>query len=254
MAKKINHILYNLLRVGMLFIISLSGSSSLAANTFVQSQVVQQDTSDVTPKNFEENFQERYDSSDYAYEQEKTDGWFSNFIDWLEAWIEDVFDFESRNEAADFLDDVKIIFYIIIIIVVVFFIVRAIMNGEGRWVFGKRSDKKMIQHEDIVTNIHTINFTKLISEAIANNDYRLAIRYQYLQMLKKMSASEIISYDPEKTNLDYTFEIKNEAIKEQFLYTSYVYNYVWYGEFAIDKAQYEKAQTSFNLILKNMAA
>ncbi len=254
MAKKINHIFYNVLRVGIFCLISLSGSISYAANTFEQKQVVPQDTSEVTPKNFEEDFQERYNSSDYIYEQEKNEGWFTRFINWLEAWIEDVFDFESRNEAADFLDSLKNIFYVVIIIMVVFFIVRAIMNGEGRWIFGKRSDKKSIHHEDLETNIHTVNFTKLISEAIANNDYRLAIRYQYLQMLKKMSAAEIISYDPEKTNLEYTYEIKNDAIRAQFQYTSYIYNYVWYGEFSIDKTQYEQVQTAFDLILKNTAA
>lgn len=254
MSKFLTHILYTIFRFGTVLTVFFIGFTAQANASFQQESVLQEDTSDVAPKTYPTDFKERYTSSDYAYEEEKTKGWFSRFIDWLEAWIEDVFDFESRNEAANFLDNLTNIFYIIVIIIVVFIIVRAIMNGEGRWVFGKRSDKKMIRHEDIITNIHTVNFSKLISEAIENNDYRLAIRYQYLQMLKKMSASEIISYDPEKTNLDYTYEIKNEAIRTQFQYTSYVYNYVWYGEFAIDKAQYEQAQTSFNLILKNMAA
>ncbi|QHI39075.1 hypothetical protein IMCC3317_44760 [Kordia antarctica] len=254
MSRKINHIFYNFLRIGIFFIISLSGSVSHATNAVQQQVPVIQDTSDVTPKTYDEDFKDRYESSEYIYEEEKTKGWFSRFIDWLEATIESLFDFESRQDAADFLISAKNIFYVVIIIIVVFLIVRAIMNGEGRWVFGKASDRKRITHEDVETNIHIIDFTTLISEALTNNEYRLAIRYQYLHMLKKMSASEIIKYDPEKTNLDYSHEIKNEKVREQFLYTSYLYNYVWYGEFTIDKEQYEQAEESFNLILKNMAA
>jgi hypothetical protein len=254
MTNKINHIFYKLLRTRMFILMILSGSVSYALNTFEQKQTVQQDTSEVTPKTYDEDFKENYDASEYVYEQEKNEGWFSRFIDWLEAWVQDLFDFDSRKKAADFLDDVTNIFYVVVIILVVFFIVRAIMNGEGRWVFGKRSDKKMVNYEDVETNIHNVDFNKLISQATANDNYRLAIRYQYLAMLKKMSASEIISYDPEKTNLDYTYEIKNDGIREQFQYTSYLYNYVWYGEFSIDQTQYEQAQESFSLLLKNMAA
>ena len=251
MAKKSTHIFYNFLRIGLFLYISLSGSVSYAINTVVQEQTVQQDTSEVTPKTYDEDFKERYE---YIYEQEKSDSWFSRFVEWLETFVQSLFDYETRGEAAELLNILKNIFYVVIIIAVVFFIVRAIMNGEGRWVFGKRSDKKMVNHEDVETNIHIIDFTKLISQAVDNNEYRLAIRYQYLRMLKQMSTSEIILYDPDKTNLDYTYEIKNDTVREQFRYASYLYNYIWYGEFYIDKAQYEQASASFNLLLKNMAA
>ncbi|WP_420572656.1 DUF4129 domain-containing protein [Kordia sp.] len=253
MQKFLRHILFKFLFVGTCMLVFLAGSVSYAATITPQQNVIE-DTSDVMPKTYEEDFKDRYDSSEYVYEQEKSDGWFTRFVDWLERTIQSIFDFDSRQKASDFISDLTDIFYVVLIIVVVFFIVRAIMNGEGRWVFGKRSDKKIIRHEDVETNIHVVDFQKLISEAVTNRDYRLAIRYQYLNMLKKLSASEIISYDPEKTNLDYTYEIKNDSLREQFQYTSYLYNYVWYGEFSIDKAQYEQALESFSLILKNNAA
>ena len=60
----------------------------------------------------------------------------------------------------------------------------------------------------------------LISEAESNNNYRLAIRYYYLWLLKGLSEKEIIDYDPEKTNSDYQYEIKTPEISEQFAYTS----------------------------------
>lgn len=253
MPKYIKHIFINFLVIGTFTSIFLSGNFA-HASALTPQQTVQEDTSDVQPKEYDENFKDRYDSTEYVYEQEKSNGWFSRLVDWLEETVQDWFDFDSRQSASNFLGEMTNLVYVLIIIVVVFFIVRAIMNGEGRWVFGKRSDKKIVNHEDVETNIHIVNFKKLIAQAVTNNDYRLAVRYQYLDMLKKLSAAEIISYDPEKTNLEYTYEIKNDSMREQFQYTSYLYNYVWYGEFIIDKEQYEQAAESFNLILKNNAA
>ncbi len=245
MLKKLKYILLSFLFLGTML---------ATASAVRQMLPLQEDSSDVQPRTFEDNFKDTYDGSEYVYEIEKTDGWFTRLVNWLERQIDELFNLGSRKKAAKYLNVVKLIFYGLIIVAVVYFIVRAIMNGEGRWVFGKRSDKKLIEHEDVETNIHIVDFDALIKEATINNDYRLAVRYQYLNMLKKMSNYEIISYDPEKTNLEYTYEIKNESLREQFQYASYLYNYIWYGEFIIDQTQYNKASNSFNVLLKNIAA
>ncbi len=245
MPKQLKYILLSFLLLGIML---------ATATSMRQTLPIQEDTTNVQPRTFEDDFKDNYSSSEYAYETEKTDGWFTRLVDWIERKIDELFDLGSRKKAGEYLETIKLIFYGLIIIAVVYFIVRAVMNGEGRWVFGKRSDKKLIEHEDVETNIHIVDFDALISVATINNDYRLAVRYQYLNMLKKMSNHEIISYDPEKTNLDYTYEIKNDTLREQFQYASYLYNYIWYGEFIIDKAQYNNASDSFNVLLKNIAA
>ena len=245
MPKQLSYILVSFLLLGAIL--------ATAANP-QQELPLLEDTSEVTPRTFENDFKDDYQGSEYVYEVEQTEGWFSRLVDWMERKLNDLFNLGSRKKAAALLDTLKLIFYGLIIIAVVYFIVRAIMNGEGRWVFGRRSDKNIVQHEDVETNIHVVDFDKLISEAIQSNDYRLAVRYQYLNMLKKMSTNEVISYDPEKTNLEYTYEIKNDALREQFQYASYLYNYIWYGEFIIDKSQYDKASDSFTVLLKNIAA
>lgn len=232
-----------------------ANATATAATTLQQQTPVKEDRSYIQPKKYDDDFKERYEGSEYEYNSEENgEGWFSRFIDWLEETIQDWFDFGTRQEASDFVKDAVNIFYVIVIILVVFFIVRAMMNGEGRWVFGKRSDRRIVRYEDIDTDIHETDFNQLIKEAVAKKDFRLAIRFQYLNMLKRLSAAEVIEFDPEKTNLDYTYEITNEAVREQFQYTSYLYNYVWYGEFDIDEAQYEKAKESFSILLKNVAA
>jgi hypothetical protein len=235
------------------FSFSLAGNEASTTSTAMLQTPVREDRAEVTPKTFENDFKDRYDNSSYVYEENPSDGWFTRLVDWIERTIQDWFDFETRQQASDFLETAKNVFYIIVIILVVFFIVRAVMNGEGRWVFGKRSDRHIVRYEDVETYIYDTDFNTLIASAVENKDYRLAIRFQYLNMLKKLNDAEVIAYDPEKTNFEYTYEIKNDATREQFQYTSYIYNYVWYGEFEIDEVQYQHVKDSFN-ILKGAAA
>ena len=97
------------------------------------------------------------------------------------------------------------------------------------------------------------DFEQLLSRAIQNNNFRLAIRYHYLLLLKNLSQKQYIEYHKDKTNTEYQFELKEGAIRSGFSYLSYIYTYVWYGEFAIDHptfATIEKKYESFKRQLK----
>jgi hypothetical protein len=89
------------------------------------------------------------------------------------------------------------------------------------------------------------DFSKLISMALANKNYRLAIRYQYLQLLQKMSLKGIIEFTPDKTNHEYVTELAGKSYKKDFAAITLQYEYAWYGEFEIDEHTYEKVQQVF---------
>jgi hypothetical protein len=200
-----------------------------------------------------DNLKEKYSSDEFVYERSiENSGWWSRFKQWLSDLFKDLFNLNSDAKASDFTDIVLKIFYIVIFLLVVFFIVKAIVNKEGKWVFGKSSDKSIITVADIENNIYETDFKSLVTTAENDNNYRLAIRYYYLWLLKTLSNAEIIEYDVEKTNSDYYFEIKKEDTKEEFSYTSYLYNYIWYGEFDIDATQFNKAKTAFTQFLKSI--
>jgi hypothetical protein len=128
------------------------------------------------------------------------------------------------------------------------------MNDEGSWVFGKSSDKNIIPVTDIEQNLSITDFDKLTKDAEKNNEHRLAIRYYYLWLLKKLAIAEIIEYDVEKTNSDYQNEITSKDLKDDFSYTSYLYNYIWYGEFDVNEQQYDKAKNAFTNLLNTIKA
>ena len=200
-----------------------------------------------------DDLKDKYDSSEFIYERTaQNSGWWTRFKQWLSDFFRDLFNINSDAKAANITDIAIKVFYVIVILLVVFFIVKAILNKEGSWIFGKSSDKSIIPVADIENNIFETNFVTLIKNAENNNNYRLAIRYYYLWLLKTLSEAEVIEYDVEKTNSDYYNEIANDNIKKEFSYTSYLYNYIWYGEFDIDATQFNKAKTAFTHVLNSI--
>lgn len=228
-----------------------NASASKAINQVLQDSVY----TDVDPieKRHFEDLKDKYSGNDFIYERTANNsGWWTRFKQWLSDFIKNIFDINSDAKASDVTDIAIKVFYVVIFILVVFFIVKAIINKEGKWVFGKSSDKSIIPVTDIESNIYEADFKSLIASAERDNNYRLAVRYYYLLLLKNLSQAGIIEYDVEKTNSDYHYEINSEALKKEFSYTSYLYNYIWYGEFDIDNNQFQKAKTAFNQFLDSV--
>lgn len=231
-------------------------NSNGLASPEILSNVIQDSVyEDVEPieKRSYQDLKDKYSGNDFIYERtSNNNGWWTRFKQWLSDFFKNLFDINTDAKAADLTDIVLKIFYVVIFILVVFFIVKAIINKEGKWVFGKSSDKSIIPVTDIESNIYEADFKALIASAEGENNYRLAIRYYYLWLLKNLSQAEIIAYDVEKTNSDYYYEINSDELKKEFSYTSYLYNYIWYGEFDIDNNQFQKAKTAFNKFLDSV--
>jgi len=212
------------------------------------------DRSNVQPRDFD-NLNEKYTGEDFIYERTvQNSGWWTRFKQWLSDFFRSLFDLETRQQASDLTDLLVKIGAAVIFILVAYFIFKAVMNKEGRWVFGKSSDKNIIPVTDIEQNLSSADFNKLTKEAEKNSNYRLAVRYYYLWLLKKLTAAEIIEYDVEKTNSDYQNEITQTSLKSDFSYTSYLYNYIWYGEFDVNKDEFDQAKHAFTDLLKSIKA
>lgn len=240
-----------------LFIYS-EASASINTNTYnivlVENDSLQIDTSFIEKRHFD-NLKEQYVGEDYIYERTiESSGWWTRFKQWLNDWFKDLFNIKSQSQSSNITDIAIKIAGVIIFLLVIYFIFKAVMNDEGSWVFGKSSDKNIITVTDIEANIQSTDFKTLISSAESENNYRLAIRYYYLWLLKSLTNSEIIEYDVEKTNSDYQNEITTIDIKNKFSYTSYLYNYIWYGEFDVDETQFKKAKNAFINFLKEIKA
>ena len=82
----------------------------------------------------------------------------------------------------------------------------------------------------------------------------MATRFLYLKNLKLLSDKLIIKWNINKTNYSYQHEIKDAAIRSGFLETTFIFDYVWYGEFPVDEYQYsivENRMNDFNKMVSN---
>ncbi len=220
----------------------------------IESDTLNVDTSNIKSRYFND-LKETYNDDDFIYERTvENSGWWTRFKQWLSDKFRSLFNIKNAGQASRMTDLAIKIGGVILFVLVIYFIFRAIVNKEGAWVFGKSSDKSIIPVTDIEANIHATNFKNLIAEAEENSNYRLAVRYYYLWLLKKLSTAEIIHYDVEKTNNDYRNEIETPKVKKEFAYTSYLYNYIWYGEFDVNDEQFSKAKRAFEVFLKSIKA
>ena len=98
--------------------------------------------------------------------------------------------------------------------------------------------------EEIITS--ESDFGILIKQALQINNYRLAIRYQYLQTLHKLADRNLVSLTNDKTNYQYVREITNQNYQNDFAALTLNYEYVWYGEFMIEENIYRRMEISFS--------
>jgi hypothetical protein len=126
----------------------------------------------------------------------------------------------------------------------VLFILYKLFLTEGA--FTKRTASATATPEVTEENISSeSDFTGLIRDAVKNGNYRLAVRYQYLQTLHKLANKNFVELATDKTNYQYVREIANQQYQNDFAALTLNYEYVWYGEFNIDENIYRKMEPGF---------
>lgn len=212
---------------------------------------IQVDSATIEARHFEKNFQKKYTDKEFIYEYKTPEkSWGDHFMHWLARQIANLFNFSSVKTSLNFISILFRIIAVLVVIVLIYFIAKALTKQEGRWIFGRNANKRALFYSDAEKNIHLLDFEKLIKESIDSGEKRIAVRYYYLWLLKVMAQHHYIEWDIEKTNSDYLYELYNPAHKEEFTYLSYLYNYIWYGEFEIDEATFRKTENRFKKALK----
>jgi hypothetical protein len=211
------------------------------------------DNDSIIKVSFKNNFKEKYQGDEFIYKTELDQkNVFDKLMQWLQDKLSQLFNFGVNDTSINIIGIVLKTIGILIIIFVIYLIVKSILNKEGQWIFGKNSDRNILNYDDIEKNLTTTNFENLISQTLKNRQNRLTVRYYYLWLLKMMIAREIIVWDVEKTNSDYIQEIQNDTFKEEFIYLSYLYNHVWYGEFEVNNDTFEKSKTAFETAIQRL--
>ncbi|SHG41735.1 hypothetical protein [Winogradskyella jejuensis] len=220
----------------------------LLTSFLAKAQEVVQDSSKIDIISFKEGLAERYSGDEFNYNINDTGGvnLIQRVLRKFFGWLSDLFGFDVS------FVNYKTLEYIIYGLLgcgALYLLIKFLLENPVSSVF-KTETKTIDGFNYIEENIETIDFDSLITDALKDNNYRLATRFLYLKSLKTLSTKGIIEWHYDKTNNDYLQEIKDNQVKSLFKRASYIYDYVWYGEFPIDEANYNKNKADFHQLAK----
>lgn len=113
------------------------------------------------------------------------------------------------------------------------------------FLFPKKAQATGMDYENLAEDIQEIDFDTAIEEAIAVRNFRLAVRLLYLQTLKQLTNAGHIAYKPDKTNRQYVQELANTPLQSDFEKLTRRFEFVWYGDFPVDDAQFTTTRDEF---------
>lgn len=171
-------------------------------------------------------------------ERFKYPDWLLDFLDWLDRLF-------GRTASKVLTRELFITIFVVLLVSLIVTIILRTQDISLRTLFGKKkieTDEVEFYSEDV----NNMNFESLIAESIKNKNYRLAVRFLYLKNLKTLSDREIITWNPNKTNYSYQYEIQNDRLRSEFINTTRIFDFVWYGEFILDGQSFDSAHNMFN--------
>ena len=222
---------------------------------FIANHILAQDTivpidstSTLYERTITKDLSKKYTGKDFNYDIKtgESQNLLARFFNWFGRGLKDVFGINISPEALRILE---YLIYFLMGGLVIYLLVRILVNEKFNAIFTKKA-KTLFDIDLAEQHIESLNLDELLNTALSQKDYRLAIRYHFLRILKKLSQEDIIEWHFDKTNSDYQNEITQTHLKSRFSEVSYLYDYIWYGEQPIDQNKYNTAEAKF-LALNN---
>ncbi|MBC8146661.1 MAG: hypothetical protein H8E98_01610 [Bacteroidetes bacterium] len=141
-----------------------------------------------------------------------------------------------------------------IIIGLLIFLLLKVLQG-GNFQINKRvSSSKYSFESELNEDINKLDLDFFLKKALEEKNYKLALRINFLMILKSLELNRLIIWKIDKTNGDYLSELasKNEWI--DFAAITLTFEKVWYGDIEINNNDYShlsKVFQSFNNKLNN---
>ncbi len=126
------------------------------------------------------------------------------------------------------------------------FLILRLAGVDALNIFRRKPVAANIPYAESLENIHEIDFDADIEKAVAQHNYRFAVRLLYLKCLKQLSDAGQITWELNKTNSTYINELANLEQRIAFNLLTRQFEYIWYGEFIIDGQVFKKVNLLFH--------
>lgn len=184
---------------------------------------------------------------DYAISKEEPKSLWDRFWEWLWNQIGELFNGKSTSIT------IRIIRYVFIIAIISVIIYLLFKNNVRALFYGKSASLSS-DFTETLEEIREMDFAKRIAEEVSNRNFRKAVRLYFLKILKELNQENLISWKQDKTNADYQKELRKTPYDKQFGELSRLYEYIWYGDFKLDEADFLEVIQKFNQFKINQPA
>ncbi|WP_457654450.1 DUF4129 domain-containing protein [Rhodocaloribacter sp.] len=212
----------------------------LTATARAQTPEVRTDTARVVVRTPPPDALARY-RSDPAFDYDRSAAEAPSLMERIKAWLwEHVF----RPLGASALRPVwRFVYYAVVAAAMVFLLLRLLRMDVSGVLRGK---KTRVRPADLLEeDLATVDFDAGIEAAAAAGDYRRAVRLFYLKALRELADRNLIVWRREKTNHAYVDELRRTPVRRPFAELTYLFEYIWYGEFPVDEAAFGRMRRAF---------
>lgn len=109
-----------------------------------------------------------------------------------------------------------------------------------------------IEVERLTSNLEDVALDQYVNRALAQSDYRLAVRLYFLQVLQLLAAQKHIKWKKDKTNRDYLRELSQHPERNTIRELMHLFERNWYGESQLDELSFDVAQRQYRALLARL--
>lgn len=150
---------------------------------------------------------------------------------------------KTKTTTVNVFGIIEIILWSLLIGALLFVLYRIFLSDRGLFTSPLRNKHLQVEEEQLTDDVYLDQQLQL---AIKEGNYRLAIRFLYLQSLNKLSERNWLQLSPDKTNYQYVRELAKPQLKNAFARITLHYEYAWYGDFVIEKNVFEPIRKEFD--------
>lgn len=217
----------------MFFLVSKPSEASIVKTDSLSVQ------GNIPNQNFIEKYQDDY-RFDYTEAKRKPVGFWDKIAYYIQRFLSLVF----SNEGV--VPYMRYAFFAIVFIIILF---KLLGRKPGALFYSSKKLKETAFEEDIPELANNIDIDKQILECINSEDYRTAVRLQYIKVLNKLNNHDIIKMKSNKTYHDYYSEIESKDLKQFFIKIGSAYDFVWFGNFSINQNIYNNIEKDVESII-----
>jgi hypothetical protein len=236
----------------LIFFLLIMASFTAAADTIAPKKAVikaipktlQVDSSNINYRHFNGKAINNYaNDPEFSYHKnaEAQESLWDKFWNWFWNMIGKLF---QTGQSAGGGSIIKYLLIAAVVAGLIFLIIKLI-GADLSNIFSREPKQVDMPYSESLENIYEINFDTEIEAALAQRNYKLAVRLLYLSSLKQLNDANLIHWQIDKTNKAYLDELNNTDQRQSFTVLTRQFEYVWYGNFPVDGHSFQNIRTLF---------